>query len=48
MRLVLIAMALLTLAGCGGQQAIDASRLKMSVDAADAYKSAKVGLNQQF
>jgi hypothetical protein len=33
---------------CGGQQAIDASRFKMSVDAADTYKSAKVGFGQPF
>jgi hypothetical protein len=48
MRLALTLMALLTLTACGGQQAIDASRFKMSVDAADTYKSAKVGVGHPF
>jgi hypothetical protein len=48
MRLALILMALLSVAACGGQQVIDTSRFKMSVDAAETYKSAKIGLDRQF
>jgi hypothetical protein len=48
MRLAFISLLLLTVAGCSSQQAFDTSRVKMSVDGAEAYKSAKIGVGQPF
>jgi uncharacterized protein YcfL len=48
MRATFVILVLLTVAGCSSQQAFDTSRLKMSVDGADAYKSAKIGVGQPF
>jgi hypothetical protein len=39
-------LILLTVAGCSSQQAFDPSRVKMSVDGGDVYKSAKIGVGQ--
>jgi len=46
MRLAFIFWTLLTVAGCSGQQALDASNLKMTVDAKDTYMAAKLKLAQ--
>jgi predicted component of type VI protein secretion system len=48
MRAAFLFLVLLTVAGCSSQQAFDASRLKMSVDGADTYKAAKIGVGQPF
>jgi hypothetical protein len=48
MRAAFIFLLLLTVAGCSSQQAFDTSRVKMSVDGAEAYKSAKIGVGQPF
>jgi hypothetical protein len=48
MRIAFVMLVLLTVAGCSSQQAFDASRVKMSVDGADTYKAAKIGVGQSF
>jgi len=48
MRFALVMLVLLTVAGCSSQPAFDTSRLKMSVDGAETYKSAKIGVGQPF
>ncbi|MGC1562415.1 MAG: hypothetical protein WA820_21540 [Bradyrhizobium sp.] len=48
MRAAFIFLLLLIVAGCSSQQAFDTSRVKMSVDGAEAYKSAKIGVGQPF
>jgi hypothetical protein len=48
MRLAFMILLLLTVAGCSSQQGFDTSRVKMSVDGAEAYKSAKIGVGQPF
>jgi len=48
MRAALLFLVLLTTAGCSSQQALDASHVKMSVDGADTYKAAKIGVGQSF
>jgi uncharacterized protein YcfL len=46
MRLVFVLLALLAVAACSSQQAIDMSQVKASTDS--TYKSAKVGVGQTF
>jgi len=48
MQVALILLVLLTVAGCSSQQALDASRVKMSMDGTDTYKAAKIGVGQTF
>jgi hypothetical protein len=46
MRAAFLLLALLTVAGCSSQ--FDASKVKMNIDGADAYRSAKIGVGQPF